>query len=132
MPEPPIPTKWMRLTLCRMRELHAGFGASPGGVGFSEGARLARHVGETISIKPKQYLRKSFRWRFELVQRDGGAALREEGRVRGLLVDHEPRQRKEDRAHARCRDLGDRNGAGPRNREAAPRRAGALAIDEGT
>src|SRR5689334_18452999 len=96
MPEPPMPTKWMRFTLCRMGKLHAQVGALPGGVGFSEGARRARHFGESISIKAKQDLRELFGFRLELGERDPGAAVGEEARVRGLLVDHEPGQREED------------------------------------
>src|SRR5436305_394231 len=96
MPEPPMPTKWMRSTLCRMGKLHAGVGARAGRAGFSERARVARHFGETISIEAKQDLRELFRFRLQLVERGAGAAFGEEARIRGLLVDHEPGQRKED------------------------------------
>src|SRR5829696_1094805 len=112
MPEPPMPTKWMRFTLCRMCKLHAGVGAAARGVGLSEGARFCRHCGETISIEAKKDLRELFRLRLELLERDAGAAVREESRVRGLLVHDEPGQWKEDRRQARRRDFRDGHGAG--------------------
>ena len=83
-----------------MRELHAEVGASAGGVGFAERARVARHFGESISIKATQELRELFGVGLELLQRDAGVAVGEEPRVRGLLVGDEPRQRKEDRGDA--------------------------------
>src|ERR1700754_22029 len=106
MPEPPMPTKWMRFTLCRMGKLHAQCSASAGGVGFSEVARLARHFGESISIKATQELRQVRGFGFELLQRDARAAFGEEARVRRLLVGDEPRQGKEDGGEAGGGDLG--------------------------
>src|SRR6478736_3695749 len=101
IPEPPMPTKWMRLTLCRMGQLHAEVGASTRRVGFAEGARVAREDGDSISIKATQELRQLFGFRFELLQRDAGLALRKERRVGRLFVGDEPRQREEDRGEAR-------------------------------
>src|SRR5438045_9592972 len=121
MPEPPMPTKWMRFTLCRMGKLHAQVGALSCGVGLAEGARLARHLGESVSIKAKQDLRELFGFGRELVERDSGVAVGKEAGVRGLLVDHEPRQRKEDRGDARGRDLGHGHRARAADEDVAPR-----------
>src|SRR3954469_14873150 len=107
MPEPPMPTKWMRFTLCRMGQLHARVGATSRRVGFSEGTRLARHFGEAISIEAKQDLRELLGFRLELVERHARAAIREESRVGRLLVHDEPRKGKEDGSDARGGDLRD-------------------------
>src|SRR5471030_554118 len=107
MPEPPMPTKWMRFTLCRMGKLHAQVGAASRRVGFAERTRIACDGTESISIKATQELRELCRLGFELLQSDSRVALGEEARVGGLLVGHEPRQRKENRGDAGRGDLGD-------------------------
>src|SRR6185503_20909731 len=96
MPEPPMPTKWMRFTLCRMGKLHAHVGAAFRRVGLSEGARVAGHAGEPVSIEAPQELGEIRGFRLELAKRDPGVALHEEIRVGRLLVGDEPRQREED------------------------------------
>src|SRR3954468_14217234 len=130
MPEPPMPTKWTRFTLCRMGKLHAQVGTSAGGVGFAEGARLARNFGESISIKAKQDLRELFGLGGELVQRDARVPVGEEPRVGGLLVDHEPGEWKEDRGHASRRDLGDGDRPRAADEQVAPRIAPRHVVDE--
>src|SRR4051812_44887390 len=111
MPEPPMPTKWMDLTLCRMRELLAQVRAAPRGVRLAEDARAARHRNESRAIEAAQHAGELLGRRLELLHRDAGPALGEERGIRGLLVGHEPRQRKEDGRDARGGDLRDGDGA---------------------
>src|SRR5215831_10169629 len=112
MPEPPMPTKWMRLTLCRTGELLAGIGARARGVAPSQRARLARHLEQALALQSGQHLGERGGSRLELLHRDAGAAVGEERGIGGLLVGHEPGQRKEDRRYPRSADL--RHGDGPR------------------
>src|SRR3954468_8870703 len=105
MPEPPMPTKWIALTLCRMRELLAQVRAAARGVGLAERTGAARHVDELRAVESAQHVGERGGRGLELLQRDTAAAIGEERGVARLLVGNEPRQRKEDGRDARRGNL---------------------------
>src|SRR5689334_1362233 len=112
MPEPPMPTKWMRFTLCRTGELLADVRARACRVGPAESARAARQRGKARTREAAQQFGERLGLGLQLRERDARAAPGEERRVRGLLVAHEPGEREEDRRDTRRADLGDGDRAG--------------------
>ena len=51
MPEPPMPTKWMRLTLCRTRHLLAQVRARARGIGPAERPQVVHQSGQKLHEK---------------------------------------------------------------------------------
>src|SRR5262247_4290145 len=93
MPEPPMPTKWMRLTLCFIRvaspyfaHRHACVGHRAGGVWPPERARLLRHREQLLARKAAQGLGQRCGPELSLLDEDRGAGIGEVASIRRLMV----------------------------------------------
>src|SRR6185295_18967123 len=101
MPEPPIPTKWMRLTLCFIRRpfrgsfcyLHAAARDETCSVGLAQRARLLRHLQELRAIERADQRGELCRRHLALQDQDRGALAGEEAGVGALVIVDRVRER---------------------------------------
>ncbi len=118
MPAPPMPTKWMFLTMCFIESVlcqgppsrgksrrHAGLPR------FGQAARQARHVFQLWPRQAGQRLRQPLRGQCVLLHQHRGALLRQELRVGGLVVVHRVRKRYEQGRHTGGGHFGNRHRA---------------------
>src|SRR5690606_11968290 len=90
MPEPPMPTKWMRRTLCftvrSPGDFHAALRDDTRRVGLAQGAGLLRHLEELRAIERPDELGELGGCHLVLRQEQRRAPLCQKTRVRRLVV----------------------------------------------